>query len=172
MSKWCELGINPRKFAKLGNHKQQPWKRPLSEFIEERYQKRFGKACPEKVVTIEERARQLAAKKAARKGRKRRRIRQSRRRQNLAKPPVRDGVKPEEEAMTVDNGQNKKPRRRGQLQTTATQQIQKMIDREKTAWDTKNVALLMSIYHPDMVWPWPPTTKSHDPLDWVIGQGR
>jgi ketosteroid isomerase-like protein len=30
----------------------------------------------------------------------------------------------------------------------------------------------MTIFHPDMVWPWPPTPQSHDPLDWVIDWGR
>ena len=27
------LGMNPKKFAKLANHLQQPWKAPLPEFI-------------------------------------------------------------------------------------------------------------------------------------------
>jgi ketosteroid isomerase-like protein len=30
----------------------------------------------------------------------------------------------------------------------------------------------MTIFHPDMVWPWPPTPQSHDPMDWVIEWGR
>ena len=28
-----ELGLNPLKFGKLANEKQEPWKKPLSEFI-------------------------------------------------------------------------------------------------------------------------------------------
>ena len=28
-----ELGLNPRKFDKLANEKQEPWKKPLPEFI-------------------------------------------------------------------------------------------------------------------------------------------
>ena len=28
-----ELGLNPKKFGKLANHKQEPWKEPLSNFI-------------------------------------------------------------------------------------------------------------------------------------------
>jgi hypothetical protein len=36
-----ELGMNPRKFGSLANHKQEPWKAPLPEFIEELYRKRF-----------------------------------------------------------------------------------------------------------------------------------
>ena len=44
-----ELGMNPRKFGSLANHKQEPWKAPLSEFIEEIYYKRFGRKWPQSV---------------------------------------------------------------------------------------------------------------------------
>jgi hypothetical protein len=36
-----ELGLNPNKFGSLVNHRQQPWKMPLPEFIEQLYFKRF-----------------------------------------------------------------------------------------------------------------------------------
>ncbi len=42
-----ELGMNPRKFGSLANHKQEPWKAPLPEFIEELYFKRFKMEKPE-----------------------------------------------------------------------------------------------------------------------------
>src|SRR5262249_20009544 len=29
-----------------------------------------------------------------------------------------------------------------------------------------------SVFHNDMVWPWPPTEKHHNPIDWVLLQGR
>ena len=67
-----ELGMNPKKLEKLANHKQEPWKLPLPQFIEQLYQKRFGKSHPHIVVALEERARQLAAKKRARSEDKRR----------------------------------------------------------------------------------------------------
>jgi hypothetical protein len=35
-----ELGMNPKKFGSLANHKQEKWKAPLPEFIEELYFKR------------------------------------------------------------------------------------------------------------------------------------
>ena len=38
-----ELGMNPKKFGSLANHKQEPWKAPLPDFIEECHFKRFGK---------------------------------------------------------------------------------------------------------------------------------
>ena len=67
-----ELGMNPKKLGKLANHKQEPWKLPLPQFIEHLYQKRFGKSRPDVVVALEERARRLAAKKRARSEAKRR----------------------------------------------------------------------------------------------------
>ena len=51
-------------------------------------------------------------------------------------------------------------------------QIHEIVNRETKAWDTQDIAHLMSIFHPDMVWPWPKTPYSHDPLDWVIEWGR
>jgi ketosteroid isomerase-like protein len=52
------------------------------------------------------------------------------------------------------------------------QEIVEMVNRETRAWDSKDVELLISIFHPDMVWPWPATPHSHDPMDWVMGMGR
>ena len=59
-----ELGMNPKKLGKIDNHKQEPWKAPLSEFIEHLYYKRFGRERPETVLSIEEKARAVEAKKA------------------------------------------------------------------------------------------------------------
>jgi len=61
-----ELGMNPRKLGKLDNADQEPWKLPLPAFIESLYRKRFGKDRPDVVHSIEERARHLEQKKAAR----------------------------------------------------------------------------------------------------------
>ena len=51
-------------------------------------------------------------------------------------------------------------------------QIEEIVNRETRAWDTQDVDLLMTVFHPDMVWPWPRTPQSHDPMDWVIEWGR
>ncbi len=48
-----ELGLNPKKFGKLANHKQEPWKEPLPDFIETIYYKRFKRHKPEQVKSIE-----------------------------------------------------------------------------------------------------------------------
>ena len=42
-----ELGMNPMKFGSIANHKQEKWKTPLPEFIEEIYFKRFKKDRPD-----------------------------------------------------------------------------------------------------------------------------
>ncbi len=65
-----ELGLNPHKFGKLANEKQEPWKRPLPEFIEEIYFKRFHKHQPDSVLSIEEMVEKQREKKAERKERK------------------------------------------------------------------------------------------------------
>lgn len=49
----CKLGMNPAKLGKIDNHKQEPWKLPLPQFIEELYSKRFGKTSPETVPSGE-----------------------------------------------------------------------------------------------------------------------
>lgn len=51
-------------------------------------------------------------------------------------------------------------------------EIEEIINRETKAWNTQDVELLLTIFHPDMVWPWPPHSKAHDPMDWVLVQGR
>jgi len=51
-------------------------------------------------------------------------------------------------------------------------EIEQVVHRETHAWDTQDVELLMSLLHPDMVWPWPPHPQAHDPLEWVLELGR
>lgn len=53
-----------------------------------------------------------------------------------------------------------------------TIEIREIVDRETRAWDTQDTELLLSIFHPDMVWPWPPTGKDHDPASWVFVLGK
>ena len=51
-------------------------------------------------------------------------------------------------------------------------QIQNMVDRETDAWNRQDAETLVSLFHPDMVWPWPPDAESHDPETWVFPLGR
>ena len=51
-------------------------------------------------------------------------------------------------------------------------EIEEIVNRETKAWNTQNTELLMSIFHKDMVWPWPKTPQSHDPMEWVLEKGR
>lgn len=46
-----ELGLNPRKLGKIANHRQEPWKAPLPQFIEHLYLKRFGRERPQAGAT-------------------------------------------------------------------------------------------------------------------------
>jgi hypothetical protein len=65
--------MNPKRLGKIDNADLEPWKAPLPRFIEDLYEKRFGKTRPDVVLTMEERARSEARKKAARREEKGRR---------------------------------------------------------------------------------------------------
>lgn len=51
-------------------------------------------------------------------------------------------------------------------------EIRAMVDRESAAWDKGDAEELVSLFHPDMVWPWPPDSRTHDPAKWVFPLGR
>jgi ketosteroid isomerase-like protein len=56
--------------------------------------------------------------------------------------------------------------------TDVQKEIEEIVRRETRAWDTKDADLLLTIFHPDMVWPWPPAPGAHDPALWVMELGR
>lgn len=58
-----ELGLNPDKLGKIDNHKQEPWKAPLPQFIEEIYFKRFKKDAPEVVKPLKQILKELEIKR-------------------------------------------------------------------------------------------------------------
>jgi hypothetical protein len=60
-----ELGLNPQKFGKLANHRQEPWKAPLRIFIADLYFRRFGRIAPADARSIEEIAAAIMAKRRA-----------------------------------------------------------------------------------------------------------
>jgi ketosteroid isomerase-like protein len=51
-------------------------------------------------------------------------------------------------------------------------EIRDMVDRETRAWDARDAAALAALFHPDMVWPWPPHDRAHDPAEWEMVLGR
>jgi methylmalonyl-CoA epimerase len=59
-----------------------------------------------------------------------------------------------------------------QVLAAVKDEIEEIVNRETRAWDRKDVQLLMTVLHPDMVWPFPRTAQSHDPMDWVMVLGR
>ena len=61
-----ELGMNPQKLGGLDNHRQEPCKQPLPDFIATLYVKRFGKEAPDAVRSIEDMVAAKLAKKQAR----------------------------------------------------------------------------------------------------------
>ena len=65
-----ELGLNPKKFGSLANHRQEPWKAPLAVFIADIYRKRFGKEQPDDVRSFEKIVADQKAKQARRKAKK------------------------------------------------------------------------------------------------------
>ena len=59
-----------------------------------------------------------------------------------------------------------------EIQDSNKQEIEDMVNKETKAWNTQDVELLIGVFHPDMVWPWPRTPQSHNPMDWVIVWGK
>jgi ketosteroid isomerase-like protein len=55
---------------------------------------------------------------------------------------------------------------------SAEAEIREMIDRETRSWDAQDAEALVSLFHPDMVWPWPPDAHAHDPINWIAPLGR
>ena len=62
-----ELGLNPKKFGGLANHKQETWKLPLPAYIEELYFKHYKKTTPDNVRSIEQMVKDRIKRKAIRK---------------------------------------------------------------------------------------------------------
>jgi hypothetical protein len=62
-----ELGMNPKKLGCIANHRQESWKVPLPQFIEQCYEKRFRRIQPIDARSIEEKeAERRAGKRSAR----------------------------------------------------------------------------------------------------------
>ena len=51
-------------------------------------------------------------------------------------------------------------------------EIIEMVNRETRAWDDRDVDLLLTLFHNDMVWQWPKTAQSHDPMEWELILGK
>jgi ketosteroid isomerase-like protein len=50
--------------------------------------------------------------------------------------------------------------------------VTEMVNRETEAWNRLDADALVALFHPDMVWPWPPTAHDHDPITWIMPMGR
>jgi len=58
------------------------------------------------------------------------------------------------------------------MSESVKKEIRALIDRETLGLNTKNPELFLDMIHPDMVWPWPPTPRDHDPAQWNFVLGR
>lgn len=71
-----ELGLNPDKLGKIDNHRQEPWKVPLPQFIEDIYYKRFKREQPETVRPLKQILKEMEFKKKLQKEKKEERRKQ------------------------------------------------------------------------------------------------
>ena len=71
-----ELGLNPDKLGKIDNHKQEPWKAPLPQFIEHIYFKQFKREEPETVKPLKQILKEMETKKKLQKEKKEERRKQ------------------------------------------------------------------------------------------------
>ncbi len=69
-----ELGLNPGKLGGLDNHRQELWKAPLPQFIEQCYLKRFGIDQPAEILSREDWVARKQARKEKKKEAKRQRL--------------------------------------------------------------------------------------------------
>jgi hypothetical protein len=79
--------MDPKKLGGMANHKQEPWKVPLPQYIEELYVKRFKKERPDSVRSIEQIVADKKQKHADRRELKRQ-PREDLRPENAAQPPA------------------------------------------------------------------------------------
>ena len=54
------------------------------------------------------------------------------------------------------------------MKVDRSEEIKEIVERESRAFETADAKLMLTIYHPDMVWAWPPHAKAHDPMEWLI----
>ena len=66
-----ELGLNPDKLGKIDNHRQEPWKVPLPQFIEDIYFKRFKREQPETVRPLKQILKEMEFKRSCKKRKRR-----------------------------------------------------------------------------------------------------
>jgi hypothetical protein len=65
-----ERGLNPQKFGSLANGQQEPWRRPLAEFIAHCYYKRFRRTTPGHVQSLEDVENRAKGRRSERRERK------------------------------------------------------------------------------------------------------
>jgi len=59
--------MDPKKLGGMANHRQEPWKVPLPDYIEKLYKKRFGKSQPDDIRPLEVRDAEKRKRKSEKK---------------------------------------------------------------------------------------------------------
>lgn len=62
-----ELGFKPTSLPKIDNHKQEPWKTPLPQYIEYLYEKRFKREQPEVFKSLKQQLKDDESRREAKK---------------------------------------------------------------------------------------------------------
>lgn len=62
-----ELGFKPDSLRKIDNHKQEPWKTPLPQHIENLYEKRFKREQPEIAKSLKQQLKEDEIKRITKK---------------------------------------------------------------------------------------------------------
>lgn len=62
-----ELGFKPDSLRKIDNHKQEPWKAPLPQHIENLYEKRFKREKPDVVKSLKQQLKEDEIRRTAKK---------------------------------------------------------------------------------------------------------
>jgi hypothetical protein len=58
------------------------------------------------------------------------------------------------------------------MATDRSAEIEEIVNRESRAFETADAKLMLTVYHTDMVWAWPPSPTAHDPMHWILRVGR
>lgn len=105
-----ELGMNPTKLGSVDNHRQEPWKMPLKDFIAHLYRKQFGRERPESVLSLEEKLGRDMEKKTRRRKARLQRLLVEPRKQPITEPDSTVDDSSRDDVDASDAGNMKSPR--------------------------------------------------------------
>lgn len=99
-----QLGFNPDKLGKLDNHKQELWKIPLPQHIENLYFKRFGKESPGTIKSIDQQLKENKIKKEKQKQKQKKEKERKRKAKLQEDSPLIENSEIAEHSVDIDAG--------------------------------------------------------------------